>query len=317
MIAFLKRFLLPFSITVGTIVYFSFTLIPVLQPIGEWAGPRLLSTMPYTVFVLLYLTFCKIDIRGMQPRRWHACVQAARISLSLLLVWAILQAPTGDPWRLILVGAFACVVCPTAAAAPLVTNKLGGDLSSMTTFMLIGNVVSILLIPALFPLVQPTADVAFLSMAWLVFRRVTVVLLVPLVLAILTRRYVPSLAERAIRTRDLPFYLWCVNLSIVSGLTIHNTLHAGVTGFTLAGLIFAPLIVCLLLFGLGKSIGHFMGDTIGAGQALGQKNTIVAIWLAISFLSPLAAVSPGAYVLWQNLVNSYQLWLHDKHKATH
>ena len=315
MIAFLNRILLPFSIMVGTVFYFAFTLIEPLQPLGRWCGPRLLQMMPYTVFVLLYLTFCKIDLSRMRPRMWHLWVQVARISLSLLAVWAIVSLPAGSPWHIVLVGVFACVVCPTAAAAPLVTGKLGGDISSMTTFMLIGNLVSIILIPALFPLVHQGAGIPFLATALLVFRRVTLVLLVPLLLAVLTRRYLPALAERATRTRDLPFYLWCMNLSIVSGLTIDNTLHAGVGGNTLLALIFAPLGVCLLLFALGKGIGHLHGDTIGAGQALGQKNTIVAIWLTITFLHPLAAVSPGAYVLWQNLVNSFQLWAYgNKHK---
>ena len=54
-------------------------------------------------------------------------------------------------------------------------------------------------------------------------------------------------------------------------------------------------------------------DSISAGQALGQKNTIVGIWLTITFLNPLAAVAPGAYVLWQNVVNAWQLWYKRKY----
>ena len=32
------------------------------------------------------------------------------------------------------------------------------------------------------------------------------------------------------------------------------------------------------------------------------------IWMALSWLSPVAAVAPGSYVIWQNIINSYQLW---------
>ena len=44
------------------------------------------------------------------------------------------------------------------------------------------------------------------------------------------------------------------------------------------------------------------------GQALGQKNTVLAIWMAYTYLNPLSSVGPGSYVLWQNLINSWQLW---------
>ena len=49
-------------------------------------------------------------------------------------------------------------------------------------------------------------------------------------------------------------------------------------------------------------------DRISAGQALGQKNTVLAIWMACTYLNPLSSVAPGSYVIWQNLFNSWQLW---------
>ena len=47
---------------------------------------------------------------------------------------------------------------------------------------------------------------------------------------------------------------------------------------------------------------------ITAGQSLGQKNTVLAVWMAQSFLNPLACVAPTAYIVWQNIVNSYQIY---------
>ena len=40
-----------------------------------------------------------------------------------------------------------------------------------------------------------------------------------------------------------------------------------------------------------------------------------SIWMAHTYLHPLAALGPGAYVVWQNLFNSYQLWRVRKQKA--
>ena len=41
---------------------------------------------------------------------------------------------------------------------------------------------------------------------------------------------------------------------------------------------------------------------------LSRKNTVLAIWMAYTYLNPLSSVGPGSYVLWQNLINSWQLW---------
>ena len=45
-----------------------------------------------------------------------------------------------------------------------------------------------------------------------------------------------------------------------------------------------------------------------SNEALGQKNTILAIWVAHTYLTPITAVGAGSYVVWQNVINSWQLW---------
>lgn len=69
------------------------------------------------------------------------------------------------------------------------------------------------------------------------------------------------------------------------------------------------LAICLAQFKAGKYIGNRYGERIAAGQGLGQKNTILAIWMSQMYLNPVASVGPASYVLWQNIVNSYQLWI--------
>jgi BASS family bile acid:Na+ symporter len=46
---------------------------------------------------------------------------------------------------------------------------------------------------------------------------------------------------------------------------------------------------------------------VTAGQSLGQKNTIFAIWLAYTFMTPETAIIGGLYSLWHNIYNSWQL----------
>ena len=72
------------------------------------------------------------------------------------------------------------------------------------------------------------------------------------------------------------------------------------------------LIVCILQFILGKLIGKKYYNTIAGGQGLGQKNTVLAIWMALTYLNPLASIGPASYVVWQNSINSLQLWIREK-----
>ena len=310
--SFFKRFSLPVSLLVGVVSYLMFSQIEILEPIGDVAGPLFLDIMPVVLFTILYVTFCKIQIKEMKPRTWHFILQGIRIALSGFFVWLITLTSDADV-KLLLEGMFICIICPTAAAAPVVTEKLGGSIGSLTIYTIIANVVTSVIIPLFFPMVEKSADIEFFAAVLMVLKNVTVVLVVPLVLALTSRKVIPSFTSWLAKKKDFGFYLWCVNLAIVSGVTMRNILLSTVSGHTLVLLIILPLFVTIALFAIGKAVGRPFGDSISAGQALGQKNTVVGIWLTISFLNPLAAVAPGAYVLWQNMVNAWQLWYKDKY----
>lgn len=312
LIAFFKQWSLPLSLLIGVIGYLLFAYVPLLQPIGEVVGPLLESLIPVVLFVLLYVTFCKIQIKEMRPRAWHFWLQTIRVSLSAFFVWLITLTSDSN-LRLVLEGMFVCVICPTAAAAPVVTEKLGGSIGSLTVYAIIANVVTSIIIPLFFPMVEKSSDISFATASLMVLRNVTTVLVIPLVLALVSRRVIPRVTDRIKEFRNLGFYLWCFNLTIITGITMRNILHASLSGTVLAILLILPLFIALLQFTIGKLVGRYYGDSISAGQALGQKNTVVGIWLTLTFLNPLAAVAPGAYVLWQNMVNALQLWYKQKY----
>lgn len=311
--SFFRKFALPCSLVLGALGYLIFANVSFLQPLGDAVGPRLVELMPVVLFALLYVTFCKIEIKEMKPKMWHFVLQLIRTSLALLMVIAICLFGKNYEAKVILEGAFICFICPTAAAVAVVTEKLGGSIGSLTTYTVIANIFTMIIIPSLFPMVEKGADVSFLYMSMMVFRNVTTVLVVPLLLALLSRKFLPRFVDKVKSVKDLGFYMWCFNLTILMGETLRNILHATVSGWILALLLIVPLVVCLVQFAIGKAVGRHWDASISAGQALGQKNTIVGIWLTLTFLNPLAAVAPGAYVVWQNLVNGWQLWYKEKY----
>lgn len=311
-ISFLKKWTLPSSLLIGAVVYLLFVKIPFLVPSGNILGPIIVHIIPYVLFIMLYVTFCKIQIKDMRPRKWHFILQGIRIILSGILVFFISIVYDAN-LKLILEGVFICVICPTAAAAPVITEKLGGSIASLTIYTIIANIVTSIIIPLFFPLVEKNADLSFLTAFSMLLRRVLVVLVLPLCLALLTRKFAPSFAAKVKERKNLAFYLWGVNLSILSGITVANILKSTVSGWVLTLLLILPLFVTFMLFAIGKYVGKHYGDSISAGQALGQKNTAVGLWLTITFLNPVASVAPGVYAIWQNLFNAWQLWYKDKY----
>ena len=311
-IKFIKEWTLPCAMVAGACVYLLFAEVPFLEPVGEAVGPWFLEILPVLIFMTLYVTFCKIRLHDLRLRSWHVLMQAIRIAMAGALVVAVKS--TADPTlRLALEGAFACVICPTASAAAVVTEKLGGSIASMTVYTLIDNAVTAVLVPLMFPMIELHADLDFASSFMTILERTALVLVMPFICAMATRRWLPKAAKRIKEHRNLGFYFWAVNLSIVMGLTLHNIFTAGISALSMAALILVPAVVTIVLFGTGKAVGRRFGDSVDGGQALGQKNTGVGIWLVMIYLNPVVAIAPCAYVVWQNTLNSWQLWCMEKY----
>ncbi len=307
-----KRYSLLISIAVGTLFYFLFSRVPLLFIVGDSISPLLVGSLPWVMGALLYVTFCKINFRELRPRPWHFLLQA--IYTLIAAAFTIVIINTDDPsTKIVLEGAFVCFICPTAAAAAVVAEKLGGSISSLTIYTIMSNILASLLISLFFPIVEKGTDISFLSAFSIVLYHVTGVLVLPLLLAIISKKIIPGFVRRLTSIKDLAFYMWCYNLAIVTGQTVGNILSSEVSGWVLALLLILPGVAAFVQFSIGKAVGRHYGENISAGQSFGQKNTVVAIWLTFTFLNPLAALAPGAYVVWQNIINAWQLWYKDKY----
>ncbi|MDE6099907.1 MAG: transporter, partial [Paramuribaculum sp.] len=84
---------------------------------------------------------------------------------------------------------------------------------------------------------------------------------------------------------------------------------------TCAWLALVAAVACAFQFIAGRVIGHFAGDPVSGAQGLGQKNTVLAIWMALTYLNPLSSIAPAAYVAFQNTVNSVQLYFRQRRNA--
>ena len=170
------------------------------------------------------------------------------------------------------------------------------------------------MVPVCFPLIDSAVGMDFLHAFWLILYKVCLVLVVPMALAFVVKHYIHTLHQWIVSVKDLSFYLWGVSLAIVTGTTVKNIVHADTSARFLCLIAGMGLLICLVQFAVGRYLGHFFNHTQEAGQALGQKNTNFAIWIAYTYLNPIASVGPGCYILWQNVINSIELWQHQRSK---
>ena len=307
-IRFVKDWTLPVAMTVGTLAYLVFYYVPQLDAAGDRLGPILDVLMPVMVFLTLLITFCKVDFHQMRLHRWHIGVLAAQLLLVALNIGIIFYVEADPEQKLLWEAVLTCIIGPSAAAAPVVVGKLGGNISTMTTYTLISAFMSALLIPVVFPLLEQTVHVDFLTALLIILEKVSMVLLLPLALGWFIQHYVEPLRRWVVSQPNLSFYSWAVSLSITTGITVKNIVHSQSSVSLLLLIAVTTLVLCFVQFIIGRGVGRWLGAEVNAGQALFQKNTGLSIWVAYMYLSPVASIGAGCYVLWQNIINSIEIW---------
>ena len=286
----MRSIAMPISMVIGVLLYYPITMF------DKWSGA---ITTPLLIFLMLFCTFCRVSIREMKPTMLHLWLMVAQIVATFVVYTALL--PFGDT---VAQGGMICALTPMAMGAMVLAGMLGAKVETMATHSLICNLATAFIAP---PILSAWGNGTCSVVDILL--RVTPLLILPFVIAQLCRWLTPKVARKIARNSMLSFYMWLLSLVVIMGKITTFVLEQGVaelrTEITLA---IVALVICLAQFGVGHWLGTKCGDKIAGAQALGQKNTIFAIWLSQSFLNPLACLAPTAYILWQNLDNSYQIY---------
>lgn len=296
----------------------------------------LAPTLPWLIFFMLFFTFCKVNPLDLRLHKWHWVVLAAQMLFSFAS-YAVLLHWTGD--KILAQGILMCFIMPTATAAPIIAGKMGGSIQNLTTFTLLSNFATAIIVPATFPLINPAANMTFFPAFLLILSRIAPLLLGPFFSAWLLRLAYKWKTRKEfvlpVKIAVVPFYLWVASIVVLTSVVTETTIlnfHAQISNIIF--LIIASFFACLLQFGLGKLIGYYLPapskgtdyqdvlinpaaapttmagvSSITAGQAFGQKNTSLGVWMANTFLDPMASLGAAAYILWQNIFNSVQLFV--------
>lgn len=286
----IKPWMLPISMVIGVLLHSYIGYVAFLSP--------------YLIFIMLLITYCKVSFSHFRvdgSMWWLLAIQVIGASGVFLLLRQFDVAVAES--------IFICIFCPTATAAPVITGMLGGKVERVATFSLLSNLVVAFTAPVILALLGRGNNPDFMASFTRIATNVLPLILGPLVVALMLKMTFPKVREEIAHHQGLSFYIWAVALIIVVGNSVSFLMNEPASRIPeMAVIAVLSLLACLAQFYLGRKIGARYGDRVAGAQSLGQKNTVLAIWLALTYLDPIASVGPACYIAWHNTVNSIQIY---------
>lgn len=295
----IRSFVLPTAIVLGLLLH-------------RWCEAGAVI-VPYLIFLILLLNFTAVNLRKLRFTRIHLWVMLFQ-TVVCIGGYGLARLLTGD--EILSEGVLIGILCPVASSVVIVAAMLGADRNTTTSYTITGNLLVAVLAPVCFSFIGTNQDWSFSHSFLLIFGKISPVIALPFFVALTMQLLIPRVSKALSRYKDWSFYLWALALLLTLGQTIHFIFkHGEGNGSSILALGIVSAAVCFIHFGVGKWIGSHYGDRVAGGQILGQKNTAVGIWMANTYLNPLASVFLAFYSIWQNLFNSWQLWAHDHQNA--
>lgn len=266
--------------------------------------------VPYFIFIILLLNFVAVDLRKLHISSMNLWLMLFQIVVSIGGYYTIRSVyPNETVAQGILIG----ILCPVAASVVVIASMLGAKRETTTTYTIVGNLMVAIIAPVYFSFIGSHQDMSFINSFLLILSKISPVIALPFFVVLVLQVFFGKTNHFLSRYKGISFYLWAICLLLTLGQTINFIfIHGKGNENTILALGISSVITCTIHFATGKWLGGKYGDRIAGGQLLGQKNTAMGIWMANTYLNPLASVFLAFYSIWQNLFNSWQLWYQDR-----
>ena len=319
---FLKDWMLVIGMVSGAGAYLVYMQIPALHPAGPMLETICRRIQPVLLFLMLFISFCRIEPRQLRFHRWHIrnllFQLLSFLALSGIVIWAMHSSCAAAAWilryRILFESAMLCMICPTATACAVVTGRLGGDMAQVVMYTIIINLTVSIVVPLTVPLLYPTAGISFMTAFSRILAKVFPLLILPCITAWLVRYFMPRFHKWVSDRINMSFYLWSMALTLAILMSTRAIVHSRGSLWTLLGMAAVSVLCCIIQFRTGRRIGSRYGLDVTASQALGQKNTVFGIWMGYTFWDPVVSVAGGLYTIWHNIHNTRQLYRHEHGK---
>lgn len=294
----LKSWILPLSMLCGIIFHEYIDKLSVITP--------------YLIFLMLTITYTKLELQDLRITSFQWSLLAIQL-IGGFAAYGLIYYFNPE----VAAGAFICFFMPTATAAPVITGMLGGNITKIATYSLLCNITVALTAPSLLSMIRG-GEIDFMNSFSQICKEVIPLLLLPLATAIALKYLMPKAHRFISGHQSSSFWIWAVSLFIVMGQAVSFMVKQPSSEFLqMSWLALAALIVCCLQFFIGRKLGWHYGDPVSGAQGLGQKNTILGLWMSLTYLNPIISVAPASYIVWQNAINSWQLYRKNKHSSSH
>ncbi|MEO1451492.1 MAG: hypothetical protein AAFV07_18315, partial [Bacteroidota bacterium] len=286
---------IPYPCSMRTYFLLGMLVLGVLFP----QGAPLSFVIRYSVMTLLFFAFLGIKWEANAFTRTHLWVFLGHLAVGFM-AWLILLPI--DP--VLAMAGFLTGMMPTASVSPALTGYLDGNVRFVTLAVAMNTLALGVLMPFFLPWVMESEIPVRIGE---VLGPVAITLGVPFVLARGLKLLLPTIADWIYEKRELTFWLFVANVYIAmakASAFVRYEMEAGWDMILWIGLI--SLTLCILNYGLGYLMGGKRWAP-EASMALGRKNTMFGLWLALTFFPPITALGPLSYILWHNFYFSLQM----------
>jgi len=261
---------------------------------------------PYLIFVMLLVPYCRLAVKDIRLSGLHYRMLGTQMLLAALAYAAFAWFNPRFAQ-----GAFICFFGPTATAAPVITAMLGGSIAVVITYSLLSSVTVAVLSPIVFSLIGANTAMPFLSSIGLISRQVFPMIILPFFAALFFKKFLPKIHAELRERQSISFYLWAFSMILLVGRATTFVVEQPAREIpTAIGLALIAAFACATQFLIGHKLGVKYGEPVAGTQGMGQKNTVLIFWLAITYLDPITSIAPISYILCHNAANSLQLHWH-------
>jgi len=260
--------------------------------------------LPWIISAMLFFAVLNMPLRAVAPRPKHLVLLALHLGLGgglyfLLSLW--------NP--LIATSLFMCFLAPAATAAGAMTSLMEGDTGFATGYTILTHGLICFLAPFLLPLLDDHSQLPFWTLSGQIALLVARMVILPITLAWLVRYLMKRRGRTPGPHRTLTYWLWLSSLIFILGKAVaFVSEEGGGNPLLLVASFGVGFLACALQFTLGPPLSKWIGvEEVACRQAMGQKNTALALWLCISFMHPLVAPGIAGYIAWQNFFLTYYM----------
>ncbi len=249
------------------------------------------------LMLILFLAFIKIDLKF--PRFYFKEILSVFIGLFLtagiaFFVGKFLNLPLS--WH---IGLVLAALTPTALGSPIIVNLAKGNLMLITQSILATNFATILYLPAFIYLFFQKEIVID---PILIGEKILILLIIPFLIAFILKKTKKDAYIKNISSH-IAFPLLCFLIWIVISKNSERILDAF---FNYSWYFLIIALLTILNYSLGYIISFSKNKTVSI--ALGHKNTVMTIWIALAFFDPVVALVPTIYLICHHVVNSMILY---------